>query len=155
MSTKFQGTDQERRALNAVITLMRASHAVNTGLAAKRSADGLTMAQFAVLEALLHCGTLCQRDLAGKLLVTGANITRVLDVLERDGLVERIRSQTDRRYISVGLTAQGRARIAALFPRHVAEVVEAFSVLSSREQETLRSLCRKLGRGQAHHQENP
>lgn len=143
----------ERRALNAVITLMRASNAVNAGFAARRAADGLTMTQFAVLEALLHCGPLCQRDLAGKLLVTGANMTRVIDLMERDGLVERIRSQTDRRYISVDLTAKGRKKIAAIFPRHVADVVEAFSVLSSREQETLRALCRKLGKGQPEQQE--
>lgn len=147
MGTKYKGTEKERRALNAVIALMRAANAVNAGFAAKRAADGLTMTQFAVLEALLHCGPLCQRDLAGKLLVTGANMTRVIDLLERDGLVERVRDKGDRRYISVGLTAKGQTIISNVFPRHVNDVVEAFSVLSEHEQEVLRNVCRTLGTG--------
>lgn len=147
MATKFKGTKREQRALNAVITLMRAANALNAGLAAKRLADGLTMTQFAVLEALLHGGSLCQRDLAGKLLVTGANITRVIDLMERDGLVRRVRDKADRRYITIGLTPKGRTTIETVFPRHVNDVVEAFSVLSGDEQDVLRELCRTVGTG--------
>lgn len=145
MPTRYNGTEKETRALNAVITLMRSANAVHGRLADLRVADGLTMSQFAVLEALLHCGPLCQKELADKLLVTGANMTKVLDVMERDGLVQRIRSKQDRRYITVDLTTTGKTRISEIFPRHVGDVVRAFSSLSAQEQITLRELCRKLG----------
>jgi MarR family 2-MHQ and catechol resistance regulon transcriptional repressor len=147
MGTRYKGSHSEERALSAVINLMRAANALQADFAAKRAAEGLTMSQFAVLEVLLHCGPLCQRDLAGKLLVTGANMTRVIDLLERHGWVERVRRTSDRRYITVQLTETGRQKIQSVFPHHVEDVVEAFSVLSGEEQEQLRILCRRLGTG--------
>jgi MarR family 2-MHQ and catechol resistance regulon transcriptional repressor len=153
MPTRYQGTTKEQRALNAVIALMRAANAVHGGFAALRADDGITMTQFAVLEALLHCGSLCQRDLAAKLLVTGANMTNVIDLLEREDLVRRVRDQQDRRYITVELTAKGRRKISEIFPRHVADVVKSLSALSADEQEQLRALCKKLGLAQTTHQE--
>lgn len=145
MPTRYKGTEKETRALNAVINLLRSANAVDARLAELRAADGLTMSQFSVLEALLHCGPLCQKGLADKLLVTGANMTKVLDVLERDGLVKRIRSEEDRRYITVDLTPVGKKRISEIFPGHVGDVVRAFSSLTAQEQLTLRALCKKLG----------
>lgn len=145
MATRYQGTETEKRALNAVITLMRAANAVNARLADCRSGDGVTLSQFAVFDALLHCGPLCQKELAGKLLVSGANITKVIDVMEREGWVRRLRGERDRRYITVDLTQAGRRKISGIFPRHVRDVVNTFSPLSSAEQESLRRLCRKLG----------
>jgi len=60
---------------------------------------GLTTPQFGVLEALHHLGSLSLGDLADKLLVTGGNITYVMDRLEERGLVERDRSTEDRRVV--------------------------------------------------------
>lgn len=148
MPTRYAGRIEERRALNALICLLRASNAVSARLAARRAGDGMTLTQLAVLEALLHGGPMCQRELAGKLLVTGANITRVIEVLERDGWVRRVRRTGDRRYLSVDLTGPGRTRIAGIFPRHVRDVTRVFAGLSAAEQEALRALCRKLGRSQ-------
>jgi MarR family transcriptional regulator, 2-MHQ and catechol-resistance regulon repressor len=145
MPTKYNGSAQEKDALNATICLMRAANTLHGHLAGLRAADGLTMSQFAVLETLLHLGPLCQNELAQKLLVSGPNITRVIDLLERDGLVERVRSRQDRRYIMITLTEKGHTIIGEVFPRHVAELVDAFSAMSPSEQETLRYLCKKLG----------
>jgi len=147
MATRYKGAEKEKRALNALINLTRSVQAIHAHLADLRISDGITLSQFAVLEALLHCGPLCQKDLAGKLLVSGANMTKVIDVLERDDLVKRIRSREDRRYISVTLTSAGQKKISGLFPRHVQDVVRTFSTLSAREQESLRIICKKLGQG--------
>lgn len=145
MPTRYNGTIAEKRALNALIALSRALNTVNARLTAARSADGMSLSQLAILEALLHCGPLCQRDLAEKLLVSGANITKAIDGLERDKLAMRRRDPADRRYITVTLTASGRQRIAAAFPGHARDVTKLFSVLSSSEQDHVRKLCRKLG----------
>ncbi|MGA1193910.1 MAG: MarR family winged helix-turn-helix transcriptional regulator [Kiritimatiellia bacterium] len=145
MPTRHQGSEEEIAALNATICLMRAANTLQAHMASLRTQDGMTMSQFAVLEALFHLGPLCQNELAEKLLVSGPNITRVIDLLERDGLVERVRSRQDRRYIMITLTERGHTKIGEVFPRHVEELLEAFSAMSPSEQEDLRELCKKLG----------
>jgi MarR family transcriptional regulator, 2-MHQ and catechol-resistance regulon repressor len=145
MPTHHPGTEQEKRALNAFITLMRAADSVMARLSEGLSAHDLTASQFGLLETLMHLGPLCQKDLARKLLVSGGNVTMVVDNLERRGLVTRERNTADRRLVTVALTAAGRKLIAAVFPRHMAAIVAQFEILTSTEQETLRRLCRTLG----------
>ena len=107
---------------------------------------GLTPTQLGVVEALLHLGPLGQRVLGDKLLMSGGNITTVVDNLERRGLVRRERRGDDRRHVTVHLTPEGRRLISRVFPGHVAAIVEAFSALSAAEQAQLGRLAKKLGR---------
>jgi MarR family 2-MHQ and catechol resistance regulon transcriptional repressor len=133
-------------ALDAYIKLMRASESVTTR-AHLVLPEGVTITQFAALEALLHRGPLFQTELAAKLLKSGGNLTLVVDNLERDGLVTRERDATDRRRIRVALTAKGRKAITALFPQVAASLTHEFSALTAAEQVTLARLCKKLGLG--------
>jgi MarR family 2-MHQ and catechol resistance regulon transcriptional repressor len=107
---------------------------------------GLTDSQFGVLEALLPLGPVAQHELSRALFTGRANITTVVDNLERRGLVQRVRDTADRRHVTVHLTAEGRALIEDRFPGHVAAIVEEFSVLSAAEQGELGRVCKKLGR---------
>lgn len=145
MGTHYRGTEEEERALNAFIALMRAGESVSARLAPDLVRKGLTVTQFGALEALLHLGPLCQRELGAKLLRSGGNITLVVDNLERQGLVSRERSGEDRRFVTVSLTSKGRRLIERVFREHLALIVAEMAVLSSREQEELRRLCRSLG----------
>ncbi len=144
MGTHYQGTKAERDALNAYIKLMRAADSVTTR-AHTVLPKGLTLAQFGVLEALLHRGPLYQGELAGKLLKSGGNLTLIVDNLEKSGLVTRERDPKDRRFITVALTDKGRTLISELFPQVAASITQEFAPLSSAEQFTLGWLCRKLG----------
>jgi MarR family 2-MHQ and catechol resistance regulon transcriptional repressor len=145
MPTRYRGTADEVRALNALITLMRASDAFAVALQRELAAEQLTSSQFAVMEALLHLGPLCQGDLALKLLRSGGSTTSVVDGLERRGLVVRQRTEEDKRFVRVALTTKGRKVIGALFPGHARTVTRLFRALDAAEQEQLRRLCRKLG----------
>jgi MarR family 2-MHQ and catechol resistance regulon transcriptional repressor len=145
MPTKYQGTQAELRALNAFITLVRASEAVTAALHGPLAARHLTDSQFGVLEALFHLGPLCQGDLAAKLLRSCASMTSVVEGLEKRGLVVRQRTEEDKRFVRVALTGKGRRLIEEIFPAHVNRVTRRFRVLSDLEQEHLRRLCRKLG----------
>jgi MarR family 2-MHQ and catechol resistance regulon transcriptional repressor len=147
MPTRYRGTAEEVRALNALITLVRATEAVSGALHAPLAGHRLTSSQFGVLEALLHLGPLCQGDLAGKLLRSCASMTSVVEGLEKRGLVVRQRTEEDKRFVRVALTGKGRRLIEEIFPAHVRRVVRAFGALSDQEQEQLRRLCRKLGTG--------
>jgi len=146
MSTHYRGSEQERRTLDAFIKLLRATETVTANTQRHLAAAGLTPSQFGVLEALLHLGPLCQRDIGRKILKSSGNITTVIDNLEKRGLVNRRREGDDRRYVAVHLTPAGRELIAGIFPRQVAAICEEFTPLSAAEQEQLARLCRKLGR---------
>lgn len=144
MGTHYLGTKAETDALNAYIKLMRAADSVTSRSHAVLPKE-ITLAQFGVLEALLHRGPLCQGELAGKLLKSGGNLTLIVDNLEKAGLVARERNPDDRRFITVSLTEKGRAFISELFPKVAASITREFASLSSAEQFTLGWLCRKLG----------
>jgi MarR family 2-MHQ and catechol resistance regulon transcriptional repressor len=115
---------------------------------AERSTIGdLTYSQFAVLETLYHLGPMTQGEISQKILKSLSNMTTVIDNLERDRLVRRERDANDRRVIRVHLTDAGSSKLEAVLPGHVAALVEEFSILSAKEQETLGELCKKLGKG--------
>lgn len=145
MATHYQGSAEEKRALDVYIKLTRAADAVHARVNQHLSAVNLSASQFGVLEAIYHLGPLCQKDIAQKVLKSSGNITFVIDNLEKRQLVERRRSQKDRRVIDVYLTAAGEALIAAVFPKHVETVVEEMQVLTAEEQAVLERLCRRVG----------
>lgn len=137
--------DNLARALNAYVVLMRAASTLTNRLHGHLAQDGLTAAQFGVLEALHHLGPLRSNLLAGKLLCTPGNLTTVLDNLEARRLVSRVRESADRRCVTVRLTGAGSTLIQRVFPRHASGVADTFSALTAEEQDELRRLCRKLG----------
>lgn len=147
MGTRHRGPVEEVRALDLFIKLMRAAESVGARVHRAVAAADLTVSQFGVLEALFHLGPMCQKELGTKLLKSGGNITMVVDNLERRGLVRRVRNPENRKYVTVSLTEPGRARIAAVFPLHVAEVVREAAVLPAADQVALAGLLRVLGRG--------
>lgn len=147
MGTHYQGTDEQRQALDVYIKLSRAAESVSARINQPLNDLGLTISQFGVLEAIYHLGPLHQNELASKILKSSGNITHVVDNLERRDLVERRRDTADRRYISVYLTGEGEQLIADFFPRHVAKVVEEFNILTVEEQRLLATLSKKIGLG--------
>jgi len=147
MGSHYAGNEEEQRALSTFIKLVRATETVITSTSAHLVDAGLTPTQFGVLEALYHLGPMRLCDLAAKHLRTSGTLTIVVDNLEKNGLVERRPSPTDRRSVMVHLTDAGRSTIADLFPAHARGVAEAMSALTEDEQVELGRLCKKLGFG--------
>ncbi|MFC5995046.1 MarR family winged helix-turn-helix transcriptional regulator [Pseudonocardia hispaniensis] len=86
------------------------------------AAQGLTSTSIGVLGVLGHCEGLSHRELAGRLGVTPATLTPVIDALEEAGQLRRERDRHDRRVVRLSLTEAGRDRLVAAF----AQVVTAF-----------------------------
>ncbi|GAA5112036.1 MarR family winged helix-turn-helix transcriptional regulator [Pseudonocardia adelaidensis] len=92
---------------------------VRAGLALQRltrqaaAAHGLSATALAVLAALVEVDALSHRDLAGCLRLAPATLTPVLDALEADGALKRVRDGADRRIVRVAITPHGRDRHAA------------------------------------------
>ena len=148
MGTHYVGSAEETQALDTYIKLIRAADSLMSRVYRSVELEGLTTSQFGVLEALMHVGPLCQRELGAKILKSSGNITMVIDNLEKRGLVERRRDTGDRRYVTVYLTTSGEQLIATIFPRHMERIKDEFRVLSSSDQQNLGKLCRTIGLGQ-------
>ncbi|TMC32558.1 MAG: MarR family transcriptional regulator [Chloroflexi bacterium] len=66
-------------------------------------------------------------DLADLSLLTRSGITRALDRLERDGLVERHECPSDKRGALVVLTAKGRHLLRRSAPSHIRAIAKHFA----------------------------
>jgi MarR family transcriptional regulator, 2-MHQ and catechol-resistance regulon repressor len=145
LPTHYSGDDATRRALDAYIKLSRATKALWSQLGRALNEYDLTLSQLGALEALHFLGPMCQKDIGEKLLVTGGNITMIVNNLEKRGLVRRARDRQDRREITVSLTESGEALMKSLFPQHAEQIVTLMSVLDADEQDQLGALCKMLG----------
>ncbi len=145
MQEPYQGNKKEARALRTYVKLMRAAESVTARTHRHLSASGLTISQFAVLEALYQLGPLSQKEIGGKILRSSGNITMIIDNLEKNGLVRRKRNEADRRFFIVHLTDKGYNLINKIFPPHAAVIAKDLGVLTVAEQDALGRLCKKLG----------
>ena len=106
--------------------------------------ENLTAPQFGVLEILLKTGPVPLKKLSEEMMVTGANITCVMDNLEKEGFVKRIFSKEDRRVILADLTASGRTKIGSIMPKYTDNIAALTSVLNDHEQKELAKLLNKF-----------
>jgi MarR family 2-MHQ and catechol resistance regulon transcriptional repressor len=137
-------SENQRDALNVYVKLMRASNIATSRIHRHLKDDNLTVSQFGVLEALYHLGPLSQGELGIKILKSNANLTTVVDSLEKKLLVGRDRSGEDRRRVTVSLTEAGRELIGRVFPRHAQVVTGEFEFLSDDDKATLGKILKKF-----------
>ena len=96
-------------------TLSLAYRRVNALQRGEKRCFGVTMSQCVALELLLQQGAMTVRDMARDLGLDTSTVTRLVDVLVRDGMVRRARDEKrDRRRVFVSLTARGRSLAAKL-----------------------------------------
>lgn len=109
---------------------------------------GLTDVQFNVLSLLKHQsgenGGLTQVELSRMMLVNRANITTLIDRMEKAGLVARKPMPDDRRYNTIELTQHGRdmyAKVSGIYKRKISEIM---NVLSQDELNALMDVLEKV-----------
>lgn len=79
------------------------------------AAHGLTPTALGVLGVLSHRDGLSHRELAGRLGVTPATLTPVVDALAASGELRRDRDATDRRVVRLWITDTGRDHMLTAF----------------------------------------
>ena len=89
-------------------------------------------------------GALTMSALSQLLLVSNGNTTAVVDRLERDGLVARAPSASDRRVVRVSLTARGRRHFEQLAVDHEARVDSLFAGASSADLDALEDILHSI-----------
>ena len=105
---------------------------------------GITMAQWYALVELWGGDGITQKELAARIVLAPATVTRTLDRMERDGLVRRERSEEDRRQVHVFLTKRAMDLLEILPPRVMAVGQASVQGIDDDDLETLRGLLRKI-----------
>jgi MarR family transcriptional regulator, 2-MHQ and catechol-resistance regulon repressor len=104
--------------------------------AAQLAPHRLAPIEFEVLMRLARSpeGMLRMTDLSAQTTLTTSGVTRVIDRLSRDGLVCRRACETDRRSWYAVITPDGRERLDAVLPGHLALIEEWFIARLDRHQ---------------------
>lgn len=105
---------------------------------------GLTGPQVSAIKILETFGDISLSELSDRMSARNSTITGVVDRMERNGLVERIRSEEDRRVTLIRLTPAG-AQIGREVPVDSMQILGvALDLLSGRERTDLRRILLKL-----------
>lgn len=105
---------------------------------------GLTDVQFNLMMLLEHQaeqnGGLSQTQLSRMMLVNRANISSLVDRIEKSGLVVRAAAPGDRRYNIVELTPRGRRLLLRVERAYISEIKKVMGALKEPEQKRLIAL---------------
>ncbi|MFC4531026.1 MarR family winged helix-turn-helix transcriptional regulator [Sphaerisporangium dianthi] len=119
-------------------------HGLSDKMNAAFAASGLSEIDFETIIRLYRSPgrRLRMSDLAAQTSLSTSGVTRVVDRLEREGLVERVACPSDRRASFATLTDAGATRLESVLPRHIEDIEKWFTGLLSpqRLEELLDSL---------------
>ncbi len=108
-ATELTGAEAFLTAFDAFAQAVRRAR----GVPAHADQQVLTLSQYALLQGLSDAGRARVVELANAAGVTAPTATRILDALERRGIVERRRAPEDRRGVTITLTQDGRELLLA------------------------------------------
>lgn len=77
--------------------------------------SGITRIQWIALYYIQTYSSISQRELAHRMMITDSSAGRLIDRLQRDGMVNRVPSPTDRRVTLIELTEEGDKTISELY----------------------------------------
>lgn len=139
---------QSKRRLKMWIRLLGVTRAAESHLREHlRLNHGTTLPRFDVMAALWRRRDgVTMSELSRMLLVSNGNATTVVDRLEKDGLVRRTPSATDRRTVYVALTDEGLRAFEGLAADHEAEVSALFGAMSEVDLDQLTEILKRMGR---------
>jgi len=121
------------REEEALLNVLRTADKLNQRLAAALKPFDLTPSQYNVLRILRGSGDGGRRcgEIAERLVAHDPDVTRLLDRLERAGLVSRTRDRDDRRVVRTRITAEGRTALDHADQPVTAVAAESFGVLGT------------------------
>ncbi|MDP9089220.1 MAG: MarR family transcriptional regulator [Pseudomonadota bacterium] len=139
-------TDDHHESLRLWLRLLTCTHLIEThvrkGLAAQFKT---TLPRFDLMSQLERAPEGLQMgELSRRMLVTGGNVTGIVDQLERSGLIIRTEDPADRRAYLVKLTKEGRRLFAQMAAEHASWIVKLFSGIPKREQRALQESLSRL-----------
>ena len=147
-----QVLSEQSTGVGAFVSLLRAHAGITRDLNTQLTVEhGLTLSDFEVLLRLSRSPDRQMRrvDLADQVLLSASGVTRLLDGLEQQGLVERAACSTDRRVVYAVLTDNGLDRLRTAAESHFGQVDAVFGArFDDEELAALTGLLDRLGSGE-------
>jgi DNA-binding MarR family transcriptional regulator len=139
-------TDDHHESLRLWLRLLTCSHLIENHVRKALAAQfKTTLPRFDLMAQLERAPQGLQMgELSRRMLVTGGNITGIVDQLERAGLIIRTEDSTDRRVYLVKLTKEGRRQFGQMAAEHESWIVDLLSGISKREQRTMNESLSRL-----------
>lgn len=131
--------------LKILIGLHRAANRIDRESVRIFTKYGLTMGQFAVLEALNHKGDMTVGQVQEKILSTSGTIPVIIRNLEKRGYLIRQQDEGDKRRSILHITPEGSALMALVYPKNEKKIIEMLSMLCEDEKNQLVTLLKKIG----------
>lgn len=132
---KSGGTTADLQALIKMVLLMRD---MRGELTERLRAIGQTASRMEMLAAVLNMeGKASQSDIAKRLRIEGASVTRLVDTLSQEGLLERYPDPTDRRINLLRITSDGEETLREIFQVYDFVRLQIISGFTHDELETL------------------
>ena len=143
---EFIARAEDHRALRIWLRLLTCTQLIEREVRGRlRGRFATTLPRFDLMAQLeRHPEGLKMNELSRMLMVTGGNVTTIVDQLEKEGLVERLAEPADRRASRIRLTRPGDKTFAEMARAHEEWVVELLEGLSRKEHEELLKLLAKL-----------
>ncbi|GGH20805.1 DNA-binding transcriptional regulator, MarR family [Cribrihabitans marinus] len=133
--------DRVDSSLVALRRILRATELFGRELA---ESAGLTAAQFRVLQVVAEKGQTTAKEISQQMRVSQATVTALVDKLVGHGLVQRIKSLTDRRQINIVITETGRRTIESAPDALQQRYVREFTALSDWEQSMIVAVLERV-----------
>ncbi len=131
--------------LKTLIILFKTQKNLNKHIKRSLVGSGLSLNEFAALEALYNKGDLSVNQLLNYVLIPNSSMTYVLTKLVKKGYIEEYFHQEDGRIKMLSVTTIGKSIFTAAYDKHYTMLRKEFDVLTSKEEETLNQLLKKLG----------
>jgi len=140
----FKSSGQE-----TVVALLKTAERVRRRLAAAVEPSAITLQQYNVLRILREAGSagLPTLEIAEHMVEQAPGITRLMDRLEKKGLVARGRSPGDRRQVLCRILPAGLRLLEKLDPALDAADAACFAMLSRAERARLSRLLEEVRKG--------
>jgi DNA-binding MarR family transcriptional regulator len=133
-------------SVDVFLTLYKTSHHLVQQLEEQLASFDLTLGRWCLLVALRSGNrAMLPSELSDDLAVTRANISNLLNALEKAGRIQREFDPTNRRRILVRLTPDGHQLIADVWPVYEQTIARNVGEkLTVQEQDQLKGLLKKL-----------
>ncbi len=137
---------EDHRALRIWLRLLTCTQLIERRVRSRlRERFATTLPRFDLMAQLArHPEGLKMNELSRLLMVTGGNVTAIVDQLEKEALVERVDEPADRRAFRIHLTRGVEKTFAEMARAQEECVVELLAGMSRREQDELLKLLAKV-----------
>lgn len=145
LSLYNDGDKTFEKRLQCCFTILATARAIDESCSQRLVPQGLSESRFIILILLMQNKSgLSPYEIAGKMDITRATVTGLLDGMERQGLIYRNTDNEDRRRMRIVLTQQGNSLAKLVSATHTEWIASLFNDLTENEQNALAILCKKI-----------